>query len=122
ATVALGEVSRGGRTRGDHQACDHDMGLKEKYIPCGIVAEDRGQLHITFGSSSKTSDFVVDALEAWWAAFDETEGDSPARRPPAAADVHRRPPAARTGPYRTDGAITPHLPYLVGRQCFCVPL
>jgi hypothetical protein len=25
------------------------------------------------------------------------------------------------GPYRTDGAITPHLPYLLGRQCFCVP-
>ena len=79
ATVALGEVSRGGRTRGDHQACDHDMGLKEKYIPCGIVEEDRGQLHITFGSSSKTSDFVVEALEAWWAAFDETEQVAMAR-------------------------------------------
>ena len=46
-----------------HKACDHDMGLKEKYIPCGIVEEDRGQLHITFGSSSKTSDFIIDALE-----------------------------------------------------------
>ena len=55
------------------------MGLKEKYIPCGIVEEDRGQLHITFGSSSKTSDFVVDALEAWWAAFDETEQVAMAR-------------------------------------------
>ena len=70
--MALGEVSRGGRTRGDHKACDHDLGLKAKYIPCGIVEEDRGQLHITFGSSSKTSDFIVDALEAWWAALDET--------------------------------------------------
>jgi DDE family transposase len=55
------------------------MGLKEKYIPCGIVEEDRGQLPITFGSSSKTSDFVVDALEAWWAAFDETEQVAMAR-------------------------------------------
>src|SRR5262249_4464176 len=27
-------------------------------------------------------------------------GDSPARRPPAPADAHRRPPAARTGPPR----------------------
>ena len=79
ATVARGAVSRGGRTRGDYQACDHDLGLKEKYIPCGIVEEDRGQLHITFGSSSKTSDFVVDALEAWWAAFDETEQVAMAR-------------------------------------------
>ena len=63
ATVHIGDVSRGGRTRGDHEACDHDMGLKEKYIPCGIVEEDRGHLHITFGSSSKTSDCIVDALE-----------------------------------------------------------
>jgi transposase len=79
ATVHIGDVSRGGRTRGDHEACDHDMGLKEKYIPCGIVEEDRGHLHITFGSSSKTSDFIVDALEAWWAALDEGEQVAMAR-------------------------------------------
>jgi Rhodopirellula transposase DDE domain len=79
ATVPIGDVSRGGRTRGDHQACDHDLGLKEKYIPCGILEEDRGQLHITFGSASKTSDFIVDALEAWWAALDETEQVAMAR-------------------------------------------
>ena len=79
ATVPIGDVSRGGRTRGDHQACDHDLGLKGKYIPCGIMEEDRGQLHITFGSSYKTSDFIVDALEAWWAALDETEQVAMAR-------------------------------------------
>jgi hypothetical protein len=69
----MGAVSRGGRTRGDHQACDHDLGLHEKDIPCGIVEEDRGHLHLTCGSSSKTSDCIVDALEAWWAAWDEAE-------------------------------------------------
>jgi hypothetical protein len=79
ATVPIGDVSRGGRTRGDNQACAHDLGLHEKYIPCGIVDEDRGQLHITFGSSYKTSDFLVDALEAWWAALDETEQVAMAR-------------------------------------------
>ena len=26
ATVNLGDYSRGGQTRGDHQACDHDLG------------------------------------------------------------------------------------------------
>ena len=72
ATVLIGDVSRGGRTRGDNQACDHDLGLHEKYIPCGIVDEESGQLHITFGSSYKTSDFIVDALAAWWAALEET--------------------------------------------------
>jgi hypothetical protein len=79
ATVLIGEVSRGGLTRGDNQACDHDLGLHEKYIPWGIVEEDRGQLSITFGSSYKTSDFIVDALEAWWAALDEAEQVAMAR-------------------------------------------
>jgi Rhodopirellula transposase DDE domain len=73
ATVAIGDVSRGGLTRGDHRACDHDLGLHEKYIPCGIVDEDSARLRITFGSSFKTSDFIVDALEAWWAALDKAE-------------------------------------------------
>ena len=75
----MGEVSRGGLTRGDYKAWDHDRGLQEKYTPFGIVEEDGGQLHITFGSSSKTSDFIVDALEAWWAALDETEQVAMAR-------------------------------------------
>jgi hypothetical protein len=69
ATVLRGEVSRGGYTRGDHRACDHDLGLKEKYMPCGIVDEESGQLSITFGSSYKTRDCIVDALEAWWTAL-----------------------------------------------------
>ena len=71
--MQIGDVSRGGLTRGDHRAWDHDLGLHEKYIPCGIVDEESGQLHITFGSSYKTSDFIVDALAAWWAALDTTE-------------------------------------------------
>ena len=71
--MLIGEVSRGGLTRGDTQACDHDLGLHEKYIPCGIVDEESGQLTITFGSSYKTSDFIVDVLEAKWDALDEQE-------------------------------------------------
>ena len=71
--MAIGDVSRGGVTRGDHRACDHDLGLQEKYIPCGIVDEDSAQLRIPFGSSFKTSDCIVDASEDWWAAFEETE-------------------------------------------------
>src|SRR6267143_7042200 len=64
ATVKIGEFSRGGRTRGDHRASDHDRGGKEKYVPCGIVDEASAALHITFGSSYKTSDFLVDTIEA----------------------------------------------------------
>jgi hypothetical protein len=70
--VAIGDVSRGGLTRGEPRACDHDLGLHEQYLPCGIVDADRARLRITFGSSFKTSECIVDALEAWWAALEET--------------------------------------------------
>jgi hypothetical protein len=66
ATVKIGDYSRGGKTRGDARAADHDMGCDEKYTPFGIVDEDVGALHLTFGSSFKTSDFVVDSLMNWW--------------------------------------------------------
>jgi hypothetical protein len=79
APVAIGHVSRGGLTRGDHRACDHDLGLHEHYMPCGMVDEDRARLRLTFGSSFKTSDGIVDALEAWWAALEEAEQATMAR-------------------------------------------
>ena len=71
--MKIGEYSRGGLTRGDNQASDHDMGCKEKYVPWGIVDEDNAELTITFGSSSKTSDFIVDALTAKWEAMPAQE-------------------------------------------------
>jgi transposase len=70
ATVPIGDVSRGGLTRGDHHAWDHALGLHEKDMPCGLVDEERGPLHIPFGRSYKTSDFMVDARAAWWAAWE----------------------------------------------------
>lgn len=66
ATVKIGDYARGGKTRGDHRAADHDMGGEEKYIPFGLVDEDSGRLHLMFGSSCKTSDFIVDSLKDWW--------------------------------------------------------
>ena len=66
ATVKLGAFSRGGKTRGEYKASDHDLGDTEKYVPCGILDEDTAQLSVTFGSSAKTSDFLVDTLTAWW--------------------------------------------------------
>ena len=66
ATVNIGDYSRNGKTRGNNQAQDHDFGCEEKYIPCGILDEDSGELFISFGNSSKTSDFIVDNLEQWW--------------------------------------------------------
>ena len=73
ATVNIGAFSRGGYTRGDHKASDHDLGCKEKYLPWGIVDADTAQLYVTFGSSFKTSDFIVDTLTAWWQGLRATE-------------------------------------------------
>jgi len=69
----MGEVSRGGLTRGDYRACDHALGWHEKDMPCGIVDEDSAQLRITLGSAAKTSAGIVDGLEAWWAMLEEAE-------------------------------------------------
>ena len=71
--MKIGDFSRGGQTRGDDQAFDHDLGCKEKYTPCGIVDEESAQLAIVFGSSYKTSDFLVDTLEAQWNRLEEQE-------------------------------------------------
>ena len=42
-TVNIGGYSRGGKTRGENQPEDHDMGSTEKYTPCRILDEDSGQ-------------------------------------------------------------------------------
>jgi hypothetical protein len=73
ATVNLGAFARGGHTRGEYRASDHDFGGTEKYIPCGLLDEDTAQLSVTFGSSAKTSDFIVDTLTAWWQGLSTTE-------------------------------------------------
>ena len=69
----IGDYARGGKTRSYNQAQDHDMGVKEKYIPCGILDEDTGQLYLNFGSSYKTSDFIVDSLSLWWETIPQSE-------------------------------------------------
>lgn len=69
----IGHYSRGGKTRGHHKAADHDRGCQGKYIPFGLIDENSGQLHLTFGCSAKTSDFIVDSLEAWWHDMPEQE-------------------------------------------------
>lgn len=76
ATVNIGPYSRGGDTRGDNQAADHDMGCNEKYTPFGLLDEDTGKLNIYFGSSAKTSDFIIDGLYAWWKHLPLSERDS----------------------------------------------
>lgn len=68
ATVHVGEYSRGGRSRGLKavEAWDHDMRPKEKLVPGGILEPVAGRSFLFFGTSNKTSDFLVDGLLLWW--------------------------------------------------------
>jgi hypothetical protein len=68
ATVNVGKYSRGGRSRGVEavRALDHDMCPKEKLVPGGILEPATGRSFIFFGTSYKTSDFIVDGLFLWW--------------------------------------------------------
>jgi len=76
ATVKIGNYSRGGKTRGENKADDHDMGCIETYTPFGILEEDSGQLHISFGNSYKTSDFIVVSGEWWNGLSGENQQDT----------------------------------------------
>lgn len=68
AKIDLCNSSRGGTSRGRQavQADDHDMGIKDKLTPFGILEVMTGLLTIIFGVSFETSDFIVDGLEQWW--------------------------------------------------------
>jgi len=68
ATVNVGDYSRGGQSRGRTAvaAWDHDMRPKEKLVPGGILEPVSGRSFLFFGSSYKTSDFLVDGLLLWW--------------------------------------------------------
>ena len=69
ATVAVGDYSRGGQSRGivAVKSLDHDMCTKEKLIPGGILEPVTGKSFLFFGTHYKTSDYLVDGFLLWWA-------------------------------------------------------
>ncbi len=77
ATVNLGDFSRDGKSRGAEavKALDHDMAAKDKMVPFGILNLDSDQLHVIYGQSYKTSDFICDALQLWWESVREDNKD-----------------------------------------------
>ena len=68
AIIHVGEYSRGGRSRGvvAVKVLDHDMCLKEKLVPGGILEPVTGRSFLFFGTHYKTSDFMVDGIFLWW--------------------------------------------------------
>ncbi len=66
ATVAIGPFSRGGRSRLDVKAADHDFKPDATLIPVGIFLPDYGETYLYFTTSKVTSDCIIDCLELFW--------------------------------------------------------
>ena len=65
--VKVGLFSRGGTSRVDVKAYDHDFG--DQYVtPFGIMDVKKKTTNIYLSESSVTADFMVDSLESYWIA------------------------------------------------------
>ncbi len=71
ATVLIGFLSRGGKTRVVVRALDHDMTPDGKLTPFGIFLPRYDELHLYFTNSRVTSDFIVDCLCDFWSMVRE---------------------------------------------------
>lgn len=71
ATVLIGLLSRGGKTRVIVKALDHDMEPDEKLTPFGIFLPQYDELYLYFTKSRVTSDFIVDCLWDLWSTVRE---------------------------------------------------
>ena len=63
--VKIGEFSRGGSSRVNVKAGDHDFG-GDYVTPFGILDLTHDQVELVFTSSKVTADFMVDYIEAYW--------------------------------------------------------
>lgn len=68
ATVKVGPFARGGKSRTQTRACDHDFKPDATVTPVGILLPEIDELFIYGILSKVTSDCLVDRLEQWWEA------------------------------------------------------
>ena len=66
ATVKLGPFSRGGKSRVEVKAADHDFEATARVTPVGIFLPATDELFVYGVTSKVTSDCLVDRLEQWW--------------------------------------------------------
>jgi transposase len=68
ATVKVGPFARGGKSRAQTTACDHDFKPEATITPVGIFLPATDELFIYEVLSKVTSDCLVDRLVQWWEA------------------------------------------------------
>ena len=71
ATVKVGPFARGGKSRIQVDAADHDFAPVATVTPVGIFLPTLGELFVYGVTSKVTSDCLVDRLAEWWAAVRE---------------------------------------------------
>lgn len=63
ATVKVGELARGGKSRQKQKALDHDFKALETLVPFGIFLPETKENFMWFSTSKVTADFMVDRLD-----------------------------------------------------------
>jgi hypothetical protein len=71
ATVKVGPFTRGGKSRMQVHASDHDFAPEATVTPVGIFLPTFGELCVYGVTSKVTSDCLVDRLAQWWEAVHE---------------------------------------------------
>jgi len=66
ATVKVGPFARGGKSRTQTSACDHDFTPAATVTPLGILVPQTDELFVYEVTSKVTSDCLVDCLTQWW--------------------------------------------------------
>jgi transposase len=74
ATVKVGPFARGGKSRIQVEASDHDFAPEATITPVGIFLPTLGELFVYGVTSKVTSDCLVDRLAQWWEAVHERFG------------------------------------------------
>jgi len=71
ATVKIGPFARGGKSRVQVDAADHDFQSAATVTPVGIFLPASDELFLSVVTSKVTSDCLVDRLAVWWEAVRE---------------------------------------------------
>lgn len=70
ASVKLGPFSRGGSSRVEVEAADHDFGSEGALTPFSILLPQSGDLFISFAESKITSDYIWDRVAERWSEWE----------------------------------------------------
>jgi len=71
ATVKVGPFARGGKSRIQVEAADHDFAPEATVTPVGIFLPTLDELFVYAVTAKVTSDCLVDRLAQWWESVGE---------------------------------------------------